>query len=143
MLARHLLARNLARSLTLAPLLMGIVVAGLVLFGQQPVLASALVALWGMTFGVVQVGWPTWLTRTLPDETESGGGLQVATTQLAISTGAAVGGLVFDLTGVTGVFISSSIITLFAALVALLAFRTSAPLQPGVEQPAAAEFTTY
>jgi predicted MFS family arabinose efflux permease len=33
-LARHLLARSLARTLTLMPLLMGVVVAGIVLFGR-------------------------------------------------------------------------------------------------------------
>ena len=115
LLARHLLTRNLARTLTLMPLLMGGVVAGLVLFGRQPVVAAVLVAFWGTTFGVVQVGWPTWLTRTLPDEAESGGGLQVATTQLAITIGAAVGGLLFDLTGAVGVYVGSSAITLVAA----------------------------
>jgi predicted MFS family arabinose efflux permease len=41
-LARHLLTRHLARTLML--LLMGLVVAGLVLFGRQPVVASMLVA---------------------------------------------------------------------------------------------------
>lgn len=122
-LARHLLERKLALTLTLMPLLMALVVAGLVLFGRQPVVASVLVAFWGMTFGVVQVGWPTWLTRTIPDEAESGGGLQIAIIQLAITTGAGVGGLVFDLTGAVGVFSSSSVITLVAAGVVWLAFR--------------------
>jgi predicted MFS family arabinose efflux permease len=92
-----------------------------------------LIAFWGMTFGVVQVGWPTWLTRTIPDEAESGGGLQIATIQLAITAGAAAGGLLFDLTGAIGVFMGSSVITLLAALIALLAFRTSA--KPLVETP--------
>lgn len=137
-LARHLLARSLALTLTLMPLLMGGVVAGLVLFGRQPVVASVLVAFWGMKFGGVQVGWPTWLTRTLPNDAESGGGLQVATTQLAITIGAALGGLFFDLTGVVGVFISSSVLTLIAALVALLAFRKAAT-QEAVAQPAPSE----
>jgi predicted MFS family arabinose efflux permease len=137
-LARHLLTRHLGRSLVLMPLLMGLVVAGLVLFGRQPLVASLLVAFWGMTFGVVQVGWPTWLTRTLPDEAESGGGLQVATTQLAITIGAAVGGLLFDLTGAVGVYVGSSSITLLAALVALLAFR-KATAQAAVAQPAPGE----
>jgi len=137
-LARHLLTRNLGRSLVLMPLLMGLVVAGLVLFGRQPVVAAMLVAFWGMTFGVVQVGWPTWLTRTLPDEAESGGGLQVATTQLAITIGAAVGGLLFDLTGAVGVYVGSSVITLSAALVAWLAFRQATTRQAGA-QPVAGE----
>ncbi|MCB2411075.1 MFS transporter [Hymenobacter lucidus] len=135
-LARHLLTRNLGRSLVLMPLLMGLVVAGLVLFGRQPVVASLLVAFWGMTFGVVQVGWPTWLTRTLPDEAESGGGLQVATTQLAITIGAAVGGLLFDQTGAVGVYVGSSVITLLAALVALLAFRATAKSPVETLEPA-------
>jgi len=137
-LARHLLARSLALTLTLMPLLMGVVVAGLVLFGHQPVVASALVAFWGMAFGGVQVGWPTWLTRTLPNDAESGGGLQVATTQLAITIGAALGGVFFDLTGVVGVFITSSVLTLIAALVALLAFR-KATTPAAVAQPARGE----
>jgi predicted MFS family arabinose efflux permease len=141
-LARHLLSRNLGRSLVLMPLLMGLVVAGLVLFGRQPVVASVLVAFWGLTFGVVQVGWPTWLTRTLPDEAESGGGLQVATTQLAITIGAAVGGLLFDLTGAVGVYVGSSVITLLAALVALLAFR-KATTPAAVAQPAPSELVTH
>jgi predicted MFS family arabinose efflux permease len=132
-LARYLLERKLALTLTLMPLVMGLVVAGLVLFGHQTVVAAVLVAFWGMTFGVVQVGWPTWLTRTIPDEAESGGGLQIATIQLAITAGAAAGGLLFDLTGATGVFMGSSVITLLAALIALLAFRTSA--KPLVETP--------
>jgi predicted MFS family arabinose efflux permease len=77
-----------------------------------------------MAFGGVQVGWPTWLTRTIPDEAETGGGIQVAAVQLAITTGAGIGGLFFDLTGVIGVFISSSVITVLAAFVArMLAFR--------------------
>ena len=137
MLARYLLEHKLALTLTLMPLVMGLVVAGLVLFGQQPMVAAVLVAFWGMTFGVVQVGWPTWLTRTIPDETESGGGLQIATIQLAITAGAAAGGLLFDLTGATGVFMGSSAITLLAALIALLAFRTSA--KPLVETSKPAE----
>jgi predicted MFS family arabinose efflux permease len=122
-LARHLLERNLKRTLVLMPLFMGIIVGGLVIFGSLPIVASVLVALWGMAFGGVQVGWPTWLTRTIPDEAETGGGIQIAAIQLAITTGAGIGGLFFDLTGVIGVFISSSVITVLAAFVAMLAFR--------------------
>ncbi|RYY89245.1 MAG: MFS transporter [Chitinophagaceae bacterium] len=122
-MARHLLERNLKRTLILTPLLMGLVVGALVLFGNLTIAASVLVALWGAAFGAVQVGWPTWLTRTLPDDAESGGGIQIAAIQLANTTGAAVGGLFFDLTGATGVFVASSAITFVAAGAALFAFR--------------------
>jgi predicted MFS family arabinose efflux permease len=122
-LARYLLEWNIYRSLSIAPLLMGIAVAALVFLGQFTVIAALLIAFWAMVFGVVQVGWTAWLTRTIPDELESGGGIQIATIQLAITAGAAIGGLIFDHTGAKGVFISSSIFTFIAALVAMLAFK--------------------
>ena len=122
-LGRYPLEWNIYRTLSIAPLLMGIIVAGLVVSGQFTMVASILIGLWGMVFGVVQVGWIAWLTRTVPDELESGGGIQVAVIQLGITAGAAIGGFVFDLTNTKGVFISSCIFTLIAALVAMLAFR--------------------
>jgi predicted MFS family arabinose efflux permease len=122
-LARHLLERNLKRTLIFMPLFMGMLVGALVIIGSLPIVASVLVALWGMAFGGVQVGWPTWLTRTIPDEAETGGGIQIAAIQLAITTGAGIGGIFFDLTGVTGVFICSCVITILAAFVTMLAFR--------------------
>ena len=45
----------------------------------------------GLCFGGVPVAWSTWLTRIVPDEAESGGGLIVAAVQLAITLGAALG----------------------------------------------------
>lgn len=122
-LARYLLAWDLYRSLAIMPLLMGVTVGGLVVIGHIPMAASVLVASWGLVFGVVQVGWIAWLTRTIPDEAESGGGIQIAAIQLAITAGAAIGGVSFDLTGPRGVFIVSSVFTLIAAFVAMLAFR--------------------
>jgi len=140
-LARQLLERNLKLTLILMPLLMGSIVGGLVVFGSLPFVASGLVALWGATFGAVQVGWPTWLTRTIPDEAESGGSIQVAVIQLAITTGAGIGGLFFDFTGVTGVFITSSVITVLAAFVALLAFREPAKKVTKVELTESSDLT--
>lgn len=122
-LARYLLEWNLYKSLSIAPLFMGVIVALLVLFGGYTIIAATLIALWGLLFGVLQVGWVAWLTNTIPDETESGGGIQVATIQLAISLGALIGGVFFDYTGAIGVFISSSLFTLIASVVAIVAFK--------------------
>jgi predicted MFS family arabinose efflux permease len=122
-MAGFFLQRNLKRTLTLLPLAMGVIVGLLLLFGKLPVAATILIVLWGLTFGGVQVGWTTWLTKTIPDEAESGGGIQIAAIQLAITTGAGIGGLFFDFTGVIGVFICSSIITILAAYVAFIAFK--------------------
>ena len=122
-LARYLLEWNIYHSLALMPLLMALMVGGLVGFGQLPIISSILIAAWGLFFGVVQVGWTAWLTRTIPDEAESGGGLQIATIQLAITAGAALGGISFDAMGAKGVFGISCCLTLLAALVAYIAFK--------------------
>ncbi|MFL5023555.1 MAG: hypothetical protein ACJ8DW_15040 [Microvirga sp.] len=70
------------------------------------------------------VAWTTWLTRTVPDETESGGGLQVAAIQLAIAAGAGAGGILLDATGTVGAFIGSGITLLAAAELILVGLRS-------------------
>jgi predicted MFS family arabinose efflux permease len=83
-----------------------------------------MVALWGLAFGAVPVAWSTWLTRTVPDQAESAGGLLVAAIQLAISIGAAAGGAVFDLSDANGVFGSAGLVLLLAAAIILSGIRT-------------------
>ncbi len=114
-LAGFVLERNLRLTLILMPLAMGLIALALVLLGRAPIADAILVALWGMAFGGVPVAWTTWITRTVPDEAESGGGLIVAAVQLAITLGAAVGGVVFDASGAKGVFVGSAVALLVAA----------------------------
>jgi predicted MFS family arabinose efflux permease len=121
--SRYLLEWNIYRSLSLMPLLMSVVASSLVVFGQFTFLAAVLVALWGMSLGIIQVGWIFWITKTMPDEVESGSGIQMAVIQLAITAGAAIGGVAFDFTGAKGVFTGSCIFTLVAATAAILAFK--------------------
>jgi predicted MFS family arabinose efflux permease len=119
-----LLERNLRLTLLLMPLLMAVLAFGLVVLGSLPVASSAMVALWGLAFGAVPVAWSTWVTRAVPDEAESAGGLIVAAVQLAIAIGAAVGGVIFDARGATGVFIASTLVLLLATLMVLVGVRT-------------------
>jgi predicted MFS family arabinose efflux permease len=119
-LAGFLVQRDLRATLALMPLLIGL--AGLLLASGIGGLAAEalLIALWGMAFGGVPVAWSTWLSRTVPDEPESGGGLIVAAVQLAIATGAASGGAIFDLSGARGVFLGGgALLALTAGIVAL------------------------
>jgi predicted MFS family arabinose efflux permease len=124
LLAGVLLERSLRLTLTLMPLLMGILGLGLVALGSQTIPVSVMVGLWGAAFGAVPVAWSTWLTRTVPDQAESAGGLLVAAIQLAIAVGAAAGGGIFDLSGATGVFAGSSAILLFATIIVLAGLRS-------------------
>ncbi|MEE9654049.1 MFS transporter [Kluyvera ascorbata] len=119
-IAGHLLARNLRLTLALVPFSMGVLALLMVAFGHLALLDGLLVTLWGFAFGLVPVGWSTWLATTVPDEAESAGGLMVASIQLAISAGAAGGGLVFDLNGASGVFTVSGVL-LVAAMVMVFA----------------------
>jgi len=123
LLGGRLLERSLRLTLMTMPLLMGTLGLGLVALGGEPVAVSVMVGLWGLAFGAVPVAWSTWLTRTVPDQAESAGGLLVSAIQLAIAMGAAAGGGILDVSGVTGVFAASSAILLLAALMILVGIR--------------------
>jgi predicted MFS family arabinose efflux permease len=118
-----MLERNMGLTLTVMPLVTGIAGLGLVGAGHAPFADSAMIALWGLAFGAVPVAWSTWITRTVPDEAESAGGLIVAAVQLAIATGAAAGGAIFDASGASGVFTTGGVVLLLAALMILVGVR--------------------
>lgn len=115
--AGFFLSRKLRPSLAIPPLLMGGAGLLLVAVGHNAFIAVVLVVLWGFSFAIMSVGWPTWLSVTVPDETESAGGLFIAAMQLAIGTGAAAGGLMFDISGASGVFIGGGVALVCATIV--------------------------
>ena len=112
--------RSMRFTLVITPLVIGMVGFALAGAGLGTATDAAMVALWGLAFGAVPVGWSTWLTRAVPDEAETAGGLMVAAIQLAIALGAALGGAVFDLNGARGVFAAGGAVLLVATLVIAL-----------------------
>lgn len=121
--AGTLLKRNLPLTLTVMPLLLSLLAGALIGLGQIVAVAAILVTLWGFFSSIIPVGWSTWLTRAVPDEAESGGGLLVATIQLAIMTGAALGGFVIDKSGVLGPIVVGGSLLLLCSLVTMAALR--------------------
>jgi predicted MFS family arabinose efflux permease len=119
LLSGFLLERSLRVALASMPLVLAVLAASLAMFKSTLPVDLVIVALWGLAFGCVPVAWSTWLTRTIPDEAESAGGLLVAAIQLAITFGAAGGGAIYDFKGATAVFGASSVVLLAAALMAL------------------------
>ncbi|MDO6405901.1 MFS transporter [Pantoea phytobeneficialis] len=115
-LAGYLVTRSVSLTLSGMALVMSVTALVLVSFGGVSWLVGAGVALWGLAFGSMPTGWSTWISRAVPDDAESGGGLLVATIQLAITVGAAAGGWMFDLQGAGGVFLSSGVLMLLAAI---------------------------
>lgn len=115
------LQKNLFLTLGIIPLVMAGIALALVMFGSSTAITTLLLGLWGLVATAAPVGWWTWLSKTLPDDAETGGGLMVAIIQLAIASGAIVGGLVFDLSGYQATFVLSAAVLSAAALLTWLA----------------------
>ncbi|WP_215751173.1 MULTISPECIES: MFS transporter [unclassified Gluconobacter] len=124
--AGWILERSLRATLVIMPVLIGIASLGLILLPTGITGQVLLVILWGMAFGGVPVAWSNWVAHAVPDQAESAGGMVVVSVQSAIAAGAAVGGLMFSIGGVVGVFGVASAILLFSALLIGLRVRTSA-----------------
>ncbi|QRK86873.1 MFS transporter [Pseudomonas granadensis] len=121
--------KSLHRTLIVIPLLMAVIAMALITYGSSTVITAVLLGLWGLVATAAPVGWWTWLARTLPDAAEAGGGLMVAVVQLAIASGAIVGGVLFDMSGYRATFESSAGLLVVAAVLALLAARAASRVQ--------------
>jgi predicted MFS family arabinose efflux permease len=126
LLAGFMLERSLRATLAAMPLVMAIFAVSLATSNSTLSIDLALITLWGLAFGAVPVAWSTWLTRTIPDEAESAGGLLVAAVQVAIMIGAAGGGAIYDFKGATAVFGASSLVLFAAAVMVLFVVPTRA-----------------
>lgn len=111
---------NLTGALVAAPVIMATVAILLALFGSSTLVATGLLAVWGVA-SAAAVAWWTWVTRAAPDDAEAGGGLMVAVIQLAITLGATVGGIVYDAMGARAEFVGSGMILVVAAVLAIVA----------------------
>jgi len=96
---------------------------GLVVFGSSLGTTAGLLALWGLIGTAAPVGWWSWLSEALPDDAEAGGGLMVAVVQLAITAGAASGGLLFDNGGYQIAFGFGAIVLFTCAIAAVVLVR--------------------
>lgn len=129
MLIGSVLNRSIYGVLIVIPLLMAGIAVALITFGGWVAGTALLLGAWGLIGTPAPVGWGTWLSRTLPTNAEAGGGLMVATIQLAITLGATAGGFLFDMSGYKATFGVSAALLVAAALLAFLASRTGR-LQP-------------
>ncbi len=121
----QLLHKHLFLILCTIPLIMAILAVGLIAFGSSPIITAILLIGWGLFSTAAPVGWGTWLSRTMPDDAEAGGGLQVATIQLAITLGASIGGVLFDGYGWWTAFLFAAGLLVAAFLLSIAAWRFS------------------
>ncbi|WP_292238424.1 MFS transporter, partial [Mesorhizobium sp.] len=119
----RLLRARLFSILIVIPLVMAVLALALIALGAIPLPTALLLFVWGFFGTAAPVGWGTWLSRTLPEDAEAGGGLQVAVIQLAITGGAAIGGTLFDTVGWWGAFAFGAALLCGSALAAFAASR--------------------
>jgi predicted MFS family arabinose efflux permease len=120
-----LLEKSLYRTLVVIPLLMAAIGLCLMAFGSSVPAVAVLLGIWGLVGTAAPVGWWTWLARTLPQDAEAGGGLIVAVVQLAIASGATLGGVLFDASGYRASFGLSVAVLVLGAGLAWLAARSA------------------
>ncbi|MFM2371445.1 MAG: hypothetical protein RIS85_1167 [Pseudomonadota bacterium] len=107
---------SLPGTLIAAPLALAAIATALVMLGTAPLPVGVLLMVWGMIGTALPVAWWTWLARALPDQAEAGGGLMVAVIQLAITLGAAGGGILFDTIGFGAAFLGGAALLIGSAL---------------------------
>ena len=107
------------------PLVMAVLAAALVGLGHSPLAVAAVLAAWGLIATPAPVAWGLWLSRALPDDAEAGGGLMVATIQMAITAGAGVGGALFDNLGWWSPFAFGGVVLAASAVLAGAARRNA------------------
>ncbi|MFE0019354.1 MFS transporter [Mesorhizobium sp. NPDC059054] len=119
----RLLGTRLFGILVAIPLIMAGLALALIAFGTHTAVVALLLMAWGFFGTAAPVGWGTWLSRALPDDAEAGGGLQVAVIQLAITAGAATGGLLFDTMGWQSTFALGAALLAASAVLAWTTWR--------------------
>ena len=115
-LSSHILKRSVKLALACAPLILALSALVLILWGSNKVVAAGIAIVWGLSFALVPVGWSTWITRSLADQAEKAGSIQVAVIQLANTCGAAVGGYALDNLGLLSPLMLSGALMLLTAL---------------------------
>jgi DHA1 family purine ribonucleoside efflux pump-like MFS transporter len=119
-------ARSAQASVIAGSFIIAITTFILTAFGASPWLAAVGVAFWGFAFGLIPVGVQTWIVRAAPDQPEGASGLIVAAFQIAIASGAVLGGLLVDGLGPTGVIAYCGATTLLGAVLVLAFGRAKA-----------------
>jgi predicted MFS family arabinose efflux permease len=120
-----LLKLSMYGTLVVIPVVMAAIAVSLVFFGEAVVTVSVLLGLWGLVGTAAPVGWWAWLAKVLPTDAEAGGGLMVATIQLCIAAGSALGGALFDASGYRATFVTSAVLLAFAAAMAFMTARSN------------------
>ncbi len=118
-------------SITLWGSLMAAAAVVMAVGGQSPSVAVAGVAFWGLAFGAIPVSIQNYITSVAGDEAESAGALMLTTFQIAISSGAILGGVLIEGLGPISVIVFLAVGSLAGASVLAAGGRTRTALSEG------------
>lgn len=111
---------NIHTAVTTTAVLMAFAALALVIWGMRLDVAFGFAALWGLAFGMAPVVLPINLSIAAPDSLEAAGSLMITSFQVAITTGAVVGGYVVDTYGAIGPITLTAILASSTVVLALL-----------------------
>jgi predicted MFS family arabinose efflux permease len=114
-----IVARSVRTALITTGMVLGLSTVALPLLGHGLWGASALVVIWGIAFGMMPMSVQTWIFQAAPHAMESGGAVFVATAQVALASGALVGGVAVDHLGVSSAMVVGGLLALAMAAVTL------------------------
>lgn len=109
-------SKRLYALLRYLPLLLAMTTIALLSLGHNLLMVAGVLIVWGGLNAAIPVAWSTWLSKGISDDPESGGGLLVASIQLAIMLGGMFGGLLLDHVSIAATFIGGAVLLLLGAL---------------------------
>ncbi len=99
-LGERFAVRDIRRAFSAGAILVGISAMLAIATAGNPAIATATVMIWGLAFGAVPVCLQIWMFNASPKLFEAGSALMVSAVQIALSAGAAVGGVLVDSAGI-------------------------------------------
>ena len=108
--------KNVRVALISTGLTLGLSVLALPVIGGNPWAATVLVGVWGLAFGAMPIAVQTWMFKAAPNLMEGSGALFVATAQIALASGALVGGVAVDHLGVASAMLVGGVFALACAI---------------------------
>ncbi|HVJ41636.1 MAG TPA: MFS transporter [Dongiaceae bacterium] len=120
-------ARNLKVTMVGIAVVGGLSIPAFNLLSGSAILVSALVAIWGLAFGIIPIAITVWMYKASPDQPEAGQALLVSVVQIALSSGAAIGGRIVDWYGLPATMNFGGLLMWLAAALVLLFIRSAWP----------------
>ncbi|MDR6885924.1 MULTISPECIES: MFS transporter [Variovorax] len=116
-LGGSLMARSVRGTTLLAALMLATALLLSTVIGTGFVAGAVVVFIWGVAFGLIPVALTGWMMAAVPDAPEAGQALLVSGFQVAIASGALIGGVTVDNFGISSAMVLSGALVLVAALI--------------------------